>query len=118
MKVPTLPLATLTAIIIAAMLLLSVGLAYLGVTSYAAYLEEGVVRSLPTNAAQAYRDMNSGIVPEPAAIKELFDHLDNLPIRSIFNSIFPYSFADWFPRSFAASSGYTWRGGSHDLWSS
>lgn len=78
MKLPTLPLATLTAIIIAAMLVLSVGLAYLGVTSYAAYLEEGVVRSLPANAAQAYRDMNSGIVPEPAAIRELFDHLDGL----------------------------------------
>ncbi len=30
MKLPTLPLATLTAIIIAAMLVLSVGLAYLG----------------------------------------------------------------------------------------
>jgi len=78
MKLPTLPLATLTAIIIAAMLLLSVGLAYLGVTSYAAYLEEGVVKSLPTNAAQAYRDMNSGIVPEATAIRELFDHLDSL----------------------------------------
>lgn len=78
MKLPTLPLATLTAIIIAAMLLLSVGLAYLGVTSYAAYLEEGVIKSLPANAARAYRDMNSGIVPEPAAIKELFAHLDSL----------------------------------------
>ena len=78
MKLPALPLATLTAIIIAAMLLLSVGLAYLGVTSYAAYLEEGVIKSLPANAAQAYRDMNSGIVPEAAAIRELFDHLDSL----------------------------------------
>jgi len=78
MKLPTLPLATLTAIIIAAMLLLSVGLAYLGVTSYAAYLEEGVIRSLPANAAKAYREMNSGIVPEPAAIRELFDHLNGL----------------------------------------
>ncbi len=78
MKLPPLPLATLTAIIIAAMLVLSVGLAYLGVTSYAAYLEGGVVKSLPANAAQAYRDMNSGIVPEPAAIRELFDHLDGL----------------------------------------
>ncbi len=76
MKLPTLPLATLTAIIIAAMLLLSVGLAYLGVTYYAAYLEEGVIKGLPANAAQAYRDMNSGVVPEPTAIRELFDHLD------------------------------------------
>ena len=59
MKLPTLPLATLTAIIIAAMLVLSVGLAYLGVTSYAAYLEEGVVKSLPANAAQAYRDQGT-----------------------------------------------------------
>ena len=37
-----LPLATLTAIAIATMLMLSVGLAYIGVTWYSAYLEESI----------------------------------------------------------------------------
>lgn len=78
MKLPTLPLATLTAIIIAAMLLLSVVLAYLGMASYEDYIKEEILKSLPMNAAQAYREIESGIVPEQVAIRELFDNLDSL----------------------------------------
>lgn len=76
MKFPKLSLATLTAIIITAMLLLSVGLAYLGVNWYASYLEEGLLQHLPADAAHAYRDLNAGIVPDTAALKELFRYLN------------------------------------------
>ncbi|PSJ54238.1 ATP-binding protein [Pseudaminobacter soli (ex Li et al. 2025)] len=73
MKIPSLSLARLTAIVIAAMLLLSVGIAYVGVSWYSSYLEEGIISSLPPNAAAAYKDMNAGIVPDTASLKELFD---------------------------------------------
>jgi len=76
MKIPPLSLATLTAIIITAMLLLSVGLAYLGVNWYSNYLEEGLLRQLPVEAAAAYRNMNAGIVPDREGLKVLFDHLN------------------------------------------
>ncbi|MCV9907554.1 ATP-binding protein [Brucella sp. HL-2] len=76
MKLPALSLATLTAIIITAMLLLSVGLAYLGVNWYSSYLEEGLLQQLPTDAARAYREMNAGVVPDTAALKELFEYLN------------------------------------------
>ncbi|MDH7793602.1 ATP-binding protein [Ochrobactrum sp. AN78] len=76
MRIPTLSLATLTALIITAMLLLSVGLAYLGVNWYSAYLEAGLLRQLPADAASAYRDMNAGIVPDTKALQALFDQLN------------------------------------------
>ncbi len=76
MKLPAISLATLTAIIITAMLLLSVGLAYLGVNWYSSYLEEGLLQQLPTDAARAYREMNAGVVPDTAALKELFEYLN------------------------------------------
>ncbi|OYR07854.1 ATP-binding protein [Brucella grignonensis] len=78
MKLPVLSLATLTAIIIAAMLLLSVGLAYLGVNWYSSYLEEGFLKQLPTDAARAYREMNAGMVPDTAALKELFEYINGV----------------------------------------
>jgi len=78
MKLPALSLATLTAIIITAMLLLSVGLAYLGVNWYSSYLEEGLLRQLPTDAARAYREMNAGVVPDTAALKELFEYINGV----------------------------------------
>jgi two-component system, OmpR family, sensor histidine kinase AdeS len=78
MKIPSLSLARLTAIVIAAMLLLSVGLAYLGVSWYSSYLEDSIINSLSPNAAAAYKDMNAGIVPDVASLRELFDHIDTL----------------------------------------
>ncbi|MDH6233916.1 two-component system sensor histidine kinase AdeS [Mesorhizobium soli] len=78
MKIPSLSLARLTAIVIAAMLLLSVGLAYLGVSWYSSYLEESIIDSLSPNAAAAYKDMNAGIVPDAASLRELFDHINTL----------------------------------------
>ncbi|WP_372088445.1 ATP-binding protein (plasmid) [Tistrella mobilis] len=70
-----LPLATLTAIAIATMLMLGVGLAYVGVTWYSAHLEESINRSLPPEAAEAYRLVYEGRVPDEAALKTLIDHL-------------------------------------------
>ncbi len=76
MRIAPLSLATLTALIITAMLLLSVGLAYLGVSWYSAYLEAGLLAQLPADAASAYRDMNAGVVPDTKALKALFDQLN------------------------------------------
>ncbi|MEH6776421.1 MAG: ATP-binding protein [Cereibacter changlensis] len=73
-----LPLATLTAIVIAIMLLLSVGMAYVGVTWYSAHLEEDNNRSLPPEAAAAYRLVNEGRVPDETALRTLVEHLDAL----------------------------------------
>lgn len=71
-----LPLATLTAIAIATMLMLSVGMAYLGVTWYSAYLEESINRSLPPEAALAYTRVYEGLLPDEAGLKTLIDHLE------------------------------------------
>lgn len=73
-----LPLATLTASVIATMLMLSVGIAYIGVTGYSTYLEETNARSLPPAAADAYRLINEGLVPDAKALRTLVDHLDAL----------------------------------------
>lgn len=71
-----LPLATLTAIVIATMLLLSVGMAYLGVTWYSSYLDESITSALPPEAAAAYKILNEGRVPDAAPLKTLVEHLD------------------------------------------
>lgn len=47
-----------------------------GVNWYASYLEEGLLQHLPADAAHAYRDLNAGIVPDTAALKELFRYLN------------------------------------------
>ncbi|KXF76917.1 histidine kinase [Paramesorhizobium deserti] len=78
MKIRPFPLATMTAIIIAAMLLLSVSLVYLGVNWYASYIEADAIGSLPPQVAETYRAMNAGIVPETAALRDLLSHLDVL----------------------------------------
>ena len=78
MKLPALSLATQTAVIIAAMLLLSVGLAYVGVNWYSSYLEESLLQTLPSGAANAYRDLNAGVLPDTAGLKELFESLNGL----------------------------------------
>lgn len=71
-----LSLATLTAIVIATMLVLSVGMAYLGVTWYSSYLEEGIASSLPTEAAVAYKALNEGRIPDGHSVRALVEHLN------------------------------------------
>jgi two-component system sensor histidine kinase AdeS len=75
-KYSALPLATLTAIVIATMLMLSVGIAYLGVTSYSKYLDESINDGLPPEAAAAYRILNEGRVPDEASLKTLVEYFD------------------------------------------
>lgn len=71
-----LPLASLTAIVIATMLVLSVGMAYVGVTWYTSYLEDDINSSLPPEAATAYEMIYAGRLPDEAALKTLIEHLD------------------------------------------
>ena len=79
MNVPKrLPLATLTATVIATMLLLSVGLAYIGVTWYATYLDESITSGLTPEAASAYKALNEGRAPDGQAIIALVEHLNAL----------------------------------------
>jgi two-component system sensor histidine kinase AdeS len=73
-----LPFATLTAMVIATMLLLSVGIAYVGVTWYSSYLEDNNNRSLPPEAADAYRLVNEGRLPDEKALRIVVEHLDAL----------------------------------------
>ncbi|MFN3273667.1 MAG: ATP-binding protein [Paracoccus sp. (in: a-proteobacteria)] len=75
-KFRALPLATLTAMAIATMLVLSVGMAYVGVTWYSAYLDENIHRSLPPNAAAAYRLVNEGRVPDEDSLRTLVELMD------------------------------------------
>lgn len=75
-KLPALPLATLTAIIIATMLVLSVGMAYIGVTWYSSYLDESINSSLPSEAAIAYKDLTEGRTPDGNAVRILVEHLN------------------------------------------
>lgn len=73
-----LPLATLTATAIATMLLLSVGVAYIGVTSYSIYLDEVNYRSLSPEAALAYKLVNEGRLPDADGLRAAIEHLDTL----------------------------------------
>ena len=75
-RLPSLPLATVTAIIIGVMLLLSVGMTYLGAIWYSDYLEDSIIENLPSRAAAAYRDLDNGVVPDQDSLKLL---LANLP---------------------------------------
>ncbi len=74
-KLIPLSLSTLTATVIATMLVLSVGMSYLGVTWYSSYLDEHINSSLPPEAADAYRILNSGRVPDHDSLKTLVEHL-------------------------------------------
>lgn len=67
------PLATITAAVIAVMLLLSVALAYFGVTWYSAHLETTFNFGLPPDAAAAYKAVNEGRLPEEAALRVLIE---------------------------------------------
>jgi two-component system sensor histidine kinase AdeS len=71
-----LSLATLTAIVIATMLLLSVGMAYVGVNRYSAYLDDTINSNLPPEAAAAYKALTEGDVPDGAGVKILVEHLN------------------------------------------
>lgn len=75
-KCRALSLATLTAIVIATMLMLSVGMAYVGVTWYSSYLDENINRGLPPEAAAAYKILNEGRLPDGDALKTLVDHMN------------------------------------------
>lgn len=75
-RFPILPLATLTATIITTMLVLSVSMAYLGVTWYSTYLEDRLASALPPKAATAYRMINEGQVPDSEALKALLEQVD------------------------------------------
>lgn len=77
-RLPALPLATLTAMIITVMLLLSVGMTYFGVTWYSAYLEQGITEGLPARALAAYHDLDKGVLPDQGSLKLLLDHLNLL----------------------------------------
>jgi DNA-binding winged helix-turn-helix (wHTH) protein/HAMP domain-containing protein len=74
-RVPRLPLATLTAIVTTIMLLLSVGLTYLGVDRYATYLEQGITDSLPPKAAAAYKMLSDNKVPDGDSLRLLVENL-------------------------------------------
>lgn len=78
LRIPCLPLATLTAIVTTIMLLLSVGLTYLGVNWYASYLEKTITDALPPRAAAAYKMLSESKVPDGESLKILFDHLNSL----------------------------------------
>ena len=76
MRIPPLPLATLTAVIIATMLLLSVAMTYVGVERYASYLESGITDNLSPEALAAYYALDKGIVPDGESLKLLLDQLN------------------------------------------
>ncbi|WP_229002167.1 hypothetical protein [Rhizobium sp. AB2/73] len=77
-KIPSTPLATLTAIVTTIMLLLSVGLTYLGVNWYATYLEQGISEALPPKAAATYKMLSENKVPDGDSLKLLVEHLISL----------------------------------------
>ncbi|MGO4193832.1 ATP-binding protein [Rhizobium sp. YAF28] len=77
-RLPSLPLATVTAAIIGVMLLLSVGMTYLGAIWYSTYLEESIIENLPPRAAAAYRDLDNGVVPDQDSLKLLLANLNGL----------------------------------------
>lgn len=79
MKMPrfsALPLATVTATVIAAMLVLSVGMTGLGVGWYASYIEQSATDNLPPRAEAALRTLNEGAVHDRDALKILLAHIE------------------------------------------
>ncbi|MGZ9722193.1 ATP-binding protein [Rhizobium miluonense] len=77
-RFPCVSLATLTAIVTTIMLLLSVGLTYMGVSWYASYLEESITEALPPKASAAYKMLSEGKVPDGDSLTLLFEHLNAL----------------------------------------
>ncbi|NLS16357.1 HAMP domain-containing protein [Rhizobium sp. P40RR-XXII] len=78
LRFPCMPLATLTAIVTAVMLLLSVGLTYLEVNWYTSYLEKTITDGLPPRAAAAYKMLSENKVPDGDSLRLLFEHLNLL----------------------------------------
>lgn len=69
-------LATLTAIVIATMLVLSVGMSYVGVNWYSSFLDDGINRNLPFDAAQALTTIQHGGIPDGTSLRSLLDRMD------------------------------------------
>lgn len=69
-------LATLTAIVIATMLILSVGMSYVGVTWYSSFLDDGINRNLPPDAAQALQAIKHGGIPDGTSLRSLLDRME------------------------------------------
>lgn len=72
----SLSLATLTAIVIATMLILSVGMSYIGVTWYSSFLDDGINRSLPPDAAEALTTIQQGGIPDGTSLRSLLDRME------------------------------------------
>lgn len=74
-RFPSAPLATLTAVVTTIMLLLSVGLTYLGVISYTNHLEQSITDALPPKAAATYKMLSENKVPDGDSLKFLVENL-------------------------------------------
>ena len=72
------PLATITAVVIAVMLLLSVALAYFGVNWYSEHLEIAINQGLPRDAIAAYDALNEGRLPDEAGLRTLVDYIQEI----------------------------------------
>lgn len=66
-----LPLGILTALVMVVLLILSVVIVYGGVTYMEPRLEARMLERLPPEAAQAYKDLNSGKAPSQEALQKL-----------------------------------------------
>lgn len=72
----TWPLATVTATVIATMLVLSVGMTGLGVGWYASYIEQSATDDLPPSAEAAFKTLSEGAVHDRDALKILLAHIE------------------------------------------
>jgi two-component system sensor histidine kinase AdeS len=71
-------IATLTALTITTMLLLSILMLYLGVLLYTGYEDRNLLESLPPGGAQAYREISAGVVPNTENMTALVHGLQKL----------------------------------------
>lgn len=69
-------LATVTATVVATMLVLSVGMTGLGVGWYASYIEQSATDDLPPSAEAAFRTLSEGAVGDREALKVLLAHIE------------------------------------------
>lgn len=78
MKFSRWSIATLTALTITTMLLLSILMLYLGVLLYTGYQERNLLEGLPPGGAQAYLEISAGVVPSNEHITALVEGLQEL----------------------------------------
>jgi two-component system sensor histidine kinase AdeS len=71
-------IATLTALTITTMLLLSILMLYLGVLLYTGYQERNLLEDLPTGGAQAYLEISAGVVPSNEHMTALVEGVQKL----------------------------------------